>query len=378
MDPISTTAAIGSGLQLFNEVAKKLKTAKEGVDSYSKNGSLIDIAQVARVEPLLIIDADVMNVPYLGELSQTMQTLFTGYYLQAVNLLGTIGGVSLAKKLSPLNPNRGRYGMESYGEPSTHARPDWRYAAESYKHRLPTTHNKLAMEDEEKRLSYATDKDAIKDMKDVSNLATGRLYNVTITEGAQSAVVPVSIRMMVNMIPTKSVLNMFTFKDSIDMDLKERYHSWRSGRISFTDLILCTDLVDTHRTALINDKDGVYSTILGRENANKRAGAFTKNPSLATASNLAVVSTDTVAAMENKLHGKISNFKIRKTLFDNTNLMILAVVDKGWDQITFYFRGIQDATSVSEKGLRSANKDKGGADVMDIMKQLLSGSGANI
>jgi len=186
-------------------------------------------------------------------------------------------------------------------------------------------------------------------------------------------VVPVSIRLMASIMPTRSVLSMFTFKDSADMDMKERYHAWKAGRLEFIrDLILCKDLVDKHRTASIKDKDGVYSQILGREASNKRAGLFSGNPSLATASNLAIISSDTVAQIEQALMGKISNFKTRQTIFDNTNLMILAVIDKGWNNITFYHRGMDEVTTVSERDVRSGKG--GGSEVMDVLKAYIAGS----
>lgn len=370
MDPISLTAGAAGGIKLFQEVTQglqKVGRTANNITRFAKNSSLIDITRVARVEPILVVDADVMNVSYLSDVCNAMHTLFSGYYLQAVNLLGTISGVSLAQKLAPLNPNR-TLGFEEHR--------DWRYSVESYKFRLPTTHNKLAMEAEIAR-SAEVDKESLGSLKDASNLSTGKLYNVKITDGTTTAVVPVSIRLMAAIMPTRSVVSMFTFKDSTDMDMKERWHAFKAGRLEFwRDLVMCKDLVDKHRTAAIHDKDGVYSQILGREASNKRAGLFTGNPSLATASNLAIISTDTVAQMEVKLMGKLSNFKVRQTLFDNTNLMILAVVDKGWDRVTFYHRGLDEVTSVSERDLKGAKG--GGNEVTEIMKAFLAGSAPQV
>jgi hypothetical protein len=366
MDPLTIAAASGA-LELASAVGSRLKSgydsAKDGA-AYFKTGSLIDIAQVARVEPIAMVDADCMNLEYLPDVMQTMHSLFSGYYLQAVNLLGTIGSVSVASRLSPLNPNRG-LGFESH--------TDWRSAEKSYAHRLPTTHNKQAMAMEESNSS--TDKDAMSTIRDATNLAVGKLFNVTLKEGDQSAVIPVSIRLMVSTLPTNAMIALFTFKDSFDMDLKERYHSWKSGRLSFMkDLVMCQDLIDKHRKALVNDKSNVYAQILGRENANFKTGILNKNPSLATASNLAVISSDTLAQIELKLNGKFTNFKVRQTVFDNTNLMILCVVDKSWERATFYHRGIEGSTQVSVKDMKAGSKNSGGSEVMDIMKAYIGGA----
>jgi hypothetical protein len=166
---------------------------------------------------------------------------------------------------------------------------------------------------------------------------------------------------------------MLTFKDQFDMDMKERYHAWRAGRLNFIkDLILCRDLIDKHRTALVKDKSDIYQNIINRENNNFKAGLFNKNPSLATASNLVVMSSDTVAMMEQKLGGKFTQFKSRQHIFENTNLMIVAVVDKEWERITWFSRGIQEHTTTSVRDLKVGNKNND--NVMDIMKAFMAGS----
>lgn len=375
MDPITATASIAGAMQLASQVGQSLNAGRKQVQrgqAYFKNSSLIDVAKVARVEPIALVDADCMNLEYLSDLMQSMHSIFSGYYLQAVNLMGTIGGVSVASKLGPLNPNRA-YGFEDM--------KDWRFAAESYKHRLPTTHNKLAMSMESEAVDYTlgTDaKDVTANLKEAANLSVGKMFNVKIVEGDQTAVIPIAIRLMVSTLPTASMVSMFTFKDSFDMNVKERYHAWRAGRLEFIkDLILCRDLIDKHRKMMITDKTGIYSQIAGRESNNLKAGLINQNPSLASASNLAVLSTDTLAQIEQKMNGKFSNFKVRQQIFENTNLMILAVVDKQWERVTFYHRGIVETTQVSAKDLRSASKG-GGSEVLDIMKAFMAGSNPSI
>jgi hypothetical protein len=375
MEPVTIGAAFAGAVQVANQVQKGLKG---GIDqykeyrSYFKNGSLIDIAQVARVEPLLIVDADVINLEYLPEVSQSLQSMFSGYYLQAINLLGTIGGISVAKRLAPLNPNRG-FSLEEH--------TDWRMSAKSYAHRLPTTHNKQAFALESLKsdnFPSATTNDAITTMREASNLSVGKMYKITLKEGDNQATIDVAIRLMASVLPTSSMVNLFTFKDSFDMDLGERYHAWKAGRLSFfKDLILCRDLIDKHRSAMLKDNSNVYAEILGRQNDNWKAGLVNANPSLATASNLAILSTETLALIEQKLNGKFSNFKVRNQLFDNTNLMILAVIDREWDRVTFYHRGIEASTQVSVRDMKVSNKGNG-PDVSDILKAYMSGSAPNM
>lgn len=373
MDPYTVASTAAGALQLFNQVTQTLSagadTAKMA-NNYVNTRSLIDIAKVARVEPICLVDADVLNLEYLPDVMQTLQSIFSGYYLQAISLTSKIGNVSLASKLAPLNPNRSIF--ESF-------KSDFRLAAESYKHRLPTTKNVLAVAIEAKNIEIDSDKEVNRTMLEMTNLSIGKMYDVTICEGEQSAKIKVAIRLMASSIPSSVLTSLLSFKDQFDMDMKERYHAWRAGRLSFIkDLVLCRDLIDKHRSALIKDKSNIYSQILNRENNNFKSGLFNQNPSLATASNLAVVSSDTVAMVEQKIGGKFSNFKTRQQIFDNTNLMIMAVVDKSWERVTWYHRGIQETTNTSIRDIRVANKGSGGSEVMDIMKAFMAGGSPNI
>lgn len=369
---IGGTAAASGALSIAAQTFGALEVATKKYQSgnkYLNNISLIDVTQVARVEPIVLIDSDCMNLEYVNDVMETMHTLFSGYYLQAINLLGNVGGVSVAKRLAPLNPNRG-LGFEAHS--------DWRYDAQAYAHKLPMSSNQVSMESSAPtkldRTMNVNDKE-VANLNEVTNLCVGKLFNVTIRNDEQSVTVPVAIRLMVSNLPTNTLVNMMTFKDNFDMDMKERWHGWRAGRLSFIkDLILCRDLIEKHRNAIVNDKSGVYAEMLKRENNNMKAGLLNNNPSLATASNLVVISSDTLAQIEHKINGKFSNFKVRQSVFENTNLMILAVVDKDWDMTTFYFRGINQTTQISARGLRSAKKGGGSSEVLDVMKAFISGS----
>lgn len=368
MDPL-TLAAGATAFEIIGQVASQLNsartTAANVVGSASK-GSLIRVTQTARVEPLAIVDADVMNVDYLPDVMQTLQSLFAGYYLQAVNLMGVVGDVSIGKVLAPLNPNRA-VGFESI-------KPDFRMTTPAYRHCLPTKKRGLALEADHSAVAAVTDQKALSGVHDASNLAVGKLFNVTLRDGPNSATVPVAIRLMISTVPTTTLIALFTFKDSFDMDMKERWHAYKAGRLSFfKDLVFCRDLVRKHRKAAMQDKSNLYNQILGRENNNRIAGIVNQSPSLATSSNLAVISADTLAQIEQKISGRFTSFKVRQQLFDNTNLMIMAVIEKDWDRITFYSDGIEGGTTVSARDLKSSSKG-GGSDVTDIMKAFISGS----
>lgn len=372
MDPLTTSAlASGKVIQTISDIVN----IAGRINNNSKTTSLVEFTSAARVEPLTLVSSDCINLEYLPDVLQSLQSLFTGYYLQAVSLTATIGDVKVIKLLDKLNPSRtptlGSFANESMNE-------EWRLAAESYKHKLPTSKNRVthvALEEhKETPLGIKSDKNVLADIRDLSNLSVGKLIKVTIKgpDGKDAYEIPIAVRLMVSQLPESSMTHLLTL-GSADVSLSERYHAWRSGRIGFIkDLIFCQDLITEHKKALMHDKDGSYSEIIRRVNNNKQAGLISNNPSLATASNLAVISDVCARNIEDKLGGKLSNLRVRDKIFDATYLMILVVVDRQAERITFYHRGIAASTNVGLRDIKAGSKN--GVDAMDIFKAYALGN----
>jgi hypothetical protein len=68
--------------------------------------SLIDVVDAGRVEPLVLVDNVCANLDYSSEIMQSLLSIFSGYYLQAVAALGEVGGVEVIRVLDKLSPNR--------------------------------------------------------------------------------------------------------------------------------------------------------------------------------------------------------------------------------------------------------------------------------
>ncbi len=372
--------AISGAIELASRVASSMAS---GNNSLMPNASLIDVSSVARVEPITMLDADCVNIPEISDITKSVETLFSGYYLQAVNIMNTIGDVSVASKLGPLNPNR-KLGLEALQDEALCA-----LSMENYEFRLPSSkvHPALALEalpsgsakpPKTGGSEFKIDDKVLDKVNESANLSIGKIYNVQLKHNGQSITIPIAIRLMVNVIPSRMMVDLFTYRNNFDLDMKERFHDWRSGRLSFVgDLILCNDLIDKRRKAGIRDRSGIMGQINNRESKNFVAGFINGKGSVATATNLAIISTDTLELVELELNGKLANSKVRAAMFENTNLMILAVVDKGYERVIFYHRGLEATTNVSFRELKSASKGYG-SDVSDILKAYISGSSPSL
>lgn len=363
----------------------------------AKSDSLIDYTRVTRVEPVCLIDAEALFLDAISEVQQSLLSIFTGYYLQAAAISTTVGRIDVIRHLDKLNPRRDAGDSALSGASIL-------MAVESYKDRLPTFNDKrIALEattttrtnttnqstatvsntgssinsntsnstdtstvsSNDTEFGYGRDTGEI--IKEVTNLSVGKLISVEITDGDHKATIPVSVRLIASSVPSNNLVHILSMGNK-DNSVKERYHAWKAGRLSFIkDLIFCQDLIDAHRKNLMKDKDGIYSSMVARQRGNQISTLVSGNPSVATASNIVIMTADTARKLENEMLGKLNNFAIREKIFKDTYVMLMAVIDPRYDMVTFYHRGIDTHTEVSVRDLRASNKGSG-PNISDILK----------
>lgn len=375
---------------LLGNVAKYIRIFLYYED-FTANKSLSDVTKLTRVEPLTIISRDCINLPYLNDVNQDLLSLFSGYYLQAVDMMTKINDVEVVRILDSLNPDRDATGFmlgenRMTSEVSRKSGSFESISLESHMYRLPKRDDgrivALEATDTSSFKPIDVDKDNVQQLNTISNMSIGKLLTVSVSvspEAKQNYVVkiPVAVRLIVSLIPNTTITQLLVSKAE-DHSFIERFHSWRSGRIGFIkDLIFCQDMIDEHKKAMIEDETGTMQEIIKRVNNAKKFGLLTKNPSMVSASNLFVITESIAKDIEHKIGGKLSSPTVRKKLFDNTYAMIIVVIDREWERITFYTRGIDASTDLSIKEIKSATKGKDGIDIMDLMKSLSSSNPAS-
>lgn len=382
---LSTTAiAAAAGITLAKLGSTLLGKIWRAAGSSTKVSSLSDLSKPARVEPLVLIDKPLAEQPYMEDVLKLALSTFTGYYLQAIAMVMNVGRVETLRVLDSLNPHR------SVGDLSNIKDAVW--SKESYAQGLPSMESfsqtmepnlivsieangkKEADEDKEKdKPGMSVSDDSVKKLYEVENLAVGKLVNVELKDGENSAKLPVLIRLIPTKVAPDVLTHIFTTQAK-NSSWKERYHLWRAGQIRLVrDLIFSVDMVDEHRKTLINDTSNVYATITDRRRANSVKSIMTDAPSMADASNIAIISKETARDIAGTMHGKIDSVKVRKQLFDTTYLILLIVVDEQWERVTMYHRGLDAPTEMSFREIKSSEKGKG-PDITEILKAYQLGS----
>jgi hypothetical protein len=322
----------------------------------NRSDSLVAFTQPARVEPIVLFDSDCLYSELAPDVMQSLQSIFSGYYLQAWDMIKTLDGITVIGALEKLNPSRDLLdnvpGMESLMDMP-------------FKLPMPGDKKTIAME--------AGGPDNVREIKEVSNLSVGKLLEVDFKEGDKNVKIKVGIRLLVNSIPSDSLITILA-SGSKENSFMERYHQWRGGEIAFfRDLVACQDLIDEHKKVMNSPGADIYDAILKRRATNMTASILSRNLSVATASNLAVISSATATKLELKLGKPLKNFQIRQKIFERTYLMMMAVIDDEWDRVTIYTRGIPESTSLSSRDMKNAQKNNG-LDVAAILAAFKAGS----
>lgn len=343
---------------ITKEITTALDAASQAADIVrsAKTSSLVEYTRSTRVEPTVLLDMRAAQLPYIEDVLNNGLNIFAGYYLQAVSLAVNVGSVNVVKLLDKLNPNRDP--LDSLAN-----RRSGLFSSESFKHGLPFPGQSLSQE----AVSRTDFTQGIKEVNESANLSVGKLIDVNITDGDNKASIPVAIRLRVNTIRPDVMTHTLSL-DSKDTSVKERWHQWRSGQIEFfKDLVMAQDLIDQHKKNAIKDESGFYRARANQKRNSALSMLFSGNISVAAASSIFVMTKDTAKELESKLRGKLSDFKTREKLFQETYAMMIFIVDTDWEQLTIYHRSISVPTEASIREIQRSNKSKNGPDITEIL-----------
>lgn len=336
----------------------------------AKTDNLIGYTATTRVEPITIVEAALWNQPYTPDIMQSALSMFSSLYLSAVSLSATLNNVTVASRLEQFNPKRDPVNgladtvaaivsteQAKFGLP-----PVRQVAVEGYRRRdeAPQTNT----------VGTRLSRENMTQLRENSNLAVGKILDVELTANGESVSTEVFIRL--NTIPAvgSSIADILT-AGAQNRDLKDRYYAVKADKLRFfQDLLGCADLLDQHRKAQLNDPTGLYMKAIRDQRRNSLTGWLTGKPSVASASNIVIISDETQLEIERALTIKLSKFKDRQRIFDNSGMLVLYVVDQAYEQVEIFYRGIEHSTKLSVSQMKNANKGSNGNELVKFAEML--------
>lgn len=382
--PISAATATGSSV-----VKGLMSTVLNAAKSSMSINSLADLARPCRVEPIAIIDNVLADQPYMQDLMKVATSQFAAYYLQAVNMVMGVGKIDTLKVFDSLNPVRSVAGdiagtvfsKENYvdGLPSIESfkqRVDQREIAEYSFEAFTYGMEAEKVEEAKKAVRNLSSSDTGK-IYEVENLAVGKLLNVEIDGGdGVKAKLPVLIRLVPAVVPSEALTHIFVAggRDS----WSHRFFLVKTGQLHFwRDFVLGQDMIDAHMKALMTDRSGVYKEITDRRRNNVSKAVTSGRVSLADASNVAIISSNTLKTTAAQLYARMDDMGVREKIFDNSYLLMLMVVDERWNQVTIYHRGVDLTSKYRLDDIKMAEKNKG-SDITELFKMFSKQMSTNI
>lgn len=361
---------------LTTDSLMKVASALPEIFNSMSSDSLIEYSKTTQVEPMVLVDVGIQNQDFASEILTTLTNVFSAYYLQAVALSNTIGSVTVLKRLSKFSPKRNLQtaaamrlsglSMESFTRALPtfgDVEPPYHQASLEAQHTSPKGNDKKSQGGNVK----TTSSDAIANVKNIENLAVGKLMQVEIIHDEKTVSIPVSVKLQPVGIAPDIFVECFS-EGGFKNNTKERFWRMKAKELSaIGDLIFCNDLIKEHKTNLKKDTSGIYAEVSNRRRDNKVAALLTGTPSVADASNIAVISSNTALAWERELGTPLSSYSQRETIFSRSSLMILVVVDTEWERVTIYYRSVAKGSELGLRDLKTVNKNTG-PDVLEMIR----------
>ena len=345
--------------------------------------SLVGLSQPTRVEPVTLVDSRLESVSYLGDILSCLNNQFAGYYLMGASALANIEKINVIRTLDSLNPKRDAWHhlvnvwnnhaslqVQTDGTPST----------ESFAKNLPAYNLKLpvAKTNVGNTLTMESSVGEIdKLVRESPNLCVGRMLEIKFSSGAgenkTEFTVPVNVKLLTTIV-NNSIMRDLIVSGLEDNSARGRWEKFKLGEISFwTDLVLCRDLIKQHKRLLASDKDGVISEIYARERGNAATELVSNTSSFAMISNILVIDESTRKEVEYRYGKSLNDFNAREALIEKSNFMIICIVDRDNDKITFYSHTIKAPQVLDVRELK-AKGSKNGPDIAEILKAYQAGS----
>ena len=336
--------------------------------------SWADLAAPSRIDPLCIITKDLLTTEYYDTLLQVSTSLAASYYIRALPFAYGEEGKAVTKVLNKLKPGRG---YDIIGATESHV------TESDYKFGLPTPAVEARSKASAKK-GKASEKKGGKEKKGLhgkvadgfeapAGLAVGKVLEISIPVPNKDTPVDVQVTVQLITMPVSPMMaTALMSSENIDATWKERYHKWKSNRISFLDLISGVDLVEKRKKLMLEDTHGILAEVSSRRKAGLfNAAMVTDDRSYGVSTNILIVSTRSAEAAEMSHRGKLddSSGNARRRIMNELSLLVLMVIDKEEEIVDIYFRDSDKKTEITVRSLKKVDK-KDGPDITEVMAAL--------
>lgn len=389
--------------------------------------SLSQYSTDLQLRPVFAIEKEILNDEKIDVLMQAGLANYAGFYIVALSIDNTINGVRVGKMVGKYSPNRDAVGsaldllgeniasvsredfkvdIPEYDRPTLSTlgfksglrsipslpeaylkqlelRTETVYAtreeaqAEADKINAANAKEKAEQPDAKAVPVYPSTKVAEQAMRDEINklqsLAIGRILTVTVSRDKQSADINMVLKPELKSLRSNLLIDVANLSNK-PTSMRDRFIAYfKRGTIaSMLDYLVCLDLIQAHRRALVQDTAGYYEKVHDRIVNNKVAALLTGEFSVGTVANTWIISDTTALRLQASIGGKLDNYTIRNKFMEKSGVMTLIVYNPDHQRVYIYNHGIEDVTDIGINYLIKKSESK--SFDMDIFKMLSQGS----
>lgn len=221
-----------------------------------------------------------------------------------------------------------------------------------------------------RQIDYKAKSTEITEDKNISSIVQKKInIEILINKNnvSHTVVIPMLVKLAVRFVSPKHILDVIDSKGN-DKKFSFRLDEYRAGAISLTDLLFGNDLIEKYKTNQLQDHNELLKIINART-ANANAKLVTSmGVGYEKYFNLLIVSKATQASMERAVKGKLIKAKYKEKVLEQTNALLLTVVDEDYERVIIYTKDIDGISDITFKSLAKGSKDSG---MNDIFKSLV-------
>ena len=343
--------------EILKETVVGTLKGKQPMDLYKANGNIVKLVNGLSVEPIIITTEAARRSPAYKSSVNMMLDMFSGYYLQAFQIMTELYGLDARLAVSLLNNRNISY-----------------VTKENYLSDLLNTESFLISKENDDNNKKAKFLD-----NDVRSWYEQRTLEVSVdvkkSNGKNTVVtIPVIIRAQVIETDIKSIMNFMQPTTRHDKSFLARFREWRSGGISFMDLIFVQDLRAEYRKNKIQDKDDML-TIVNNRNRSSQAKRIESDGvrGFEGLYNMLLIHESDTRELNNFIKGDITKPKFKEDLLKAASSILYCSLDDDYERAAFFITDTQIETVVPFKKLDKKAGKNSSDDMIEIVKAILAG-----
>lgn len=363
MGIIATITTAFQLLSLNNAIKDGVKgKASEKIDNmigfnkqgelFKANGNIVKLVNSLSVEPIILTTEAARRSPAYKNAVNMMLDMFSGYYLQAFQIMTELHGLDAKLAISTLNNRNNSYISKNNYLADLFSKESFLIAKENVSSKFLENDMRSWYEQRTLEVAITTKVD---------------------DEKEKTVTIPIIVRAQVVESDFKTILNFMEPKTNHDKSFLSRFREWRSGGISLMDLLFVQDLRAEYRKNKLQDKDDILSMVNTRFKSSMLKKFNNGIKGFEGLYTMLLISETETKEFSNFVKGDISKPKFKEDLLKAASAIMYCALDDDYERAAFFITDTQVETVVPFKKLDKKAGKNNSDDMIEIVKAILSG-----